>query len=184
MTRMTRTAAAVFLFVAATAAAHQVRDAATTEFLQRLDAYLELRRQATRHAPTPHVTADPVELLAVQDAIADAIRAARPLAAAGDIFAAGVGQAFRESIERALRRHDRDVARLLAEHAPRVPVGLAVNTRFDWQSGSQMPSWMIAVLPPTPSDILQYRLVGRDLVLLDIGAGLIIDVLRDALPES
>jgi hypothetical protein len=177
------TAAAALLGVGA-AAAPQKPFAAATEFDRRMEAYLELRHHATKHAPSFRVTSDFREILATEDAIAEAIRAARPTAGASEIFTAEISDAFRARIEEALERDPRDVARLLAHHAPKKPVSLAVNARFDWTSGAEMPSWLIAVLPPTPSDVLQYRLIGRDLVLLDIGASLIVDVLHDALPES
>jgi hypothetical protein len=44
-----------------------------------------------------------------------------------------------------------------------------------------MPAAVIAALPELPPE-LQYRFVGADLVLVDIGAGLVVDVLRGALP--
>ena len=44
-----------------------------------------------------------------------------------------------------------------------------------------MPVVVIDVLPPLP-DELQYRLVGGHLVLVDIHAGLVVDILRHALP--
>jgi hypothetical protein len=39
---------------------------------------------------------------------------------------------------------------------------------------------MIEALPPLP-DELQYRIVGRDLVLVDVHANLVVDILREAL---
>ena len=43
-----------------------------------------------------------------------------------------------------------------------------------------MPADVIVALPALP-DVLQYRFVGRDLVLVDIEADLIVDVLPRAL---
>ena len=40
-----------------------------------------------------------------------------------------------------------------------------------------------AVLPALP-DELRYRFVDRDLVLLDVHADLVVDILRDALPAA
>ena len=36
-------------------------------------------------------------------------------------------------------------------------------------------------LPALPEE-LQYRFVGRDLILLDVHANLVVDILRDAIP--
>jgi hypothetical protein len=40
---------------------------------------------------------------------------------------------------------------------------------------------LLAVLPALPEE-LEYRFIGRDLVLVDVHADLIVDVLKDALP--
>ena len=187
--RRTAGAAAIAMLILGTAAAgvaHEKRDAAA-EFDRGLDAYLQLRRQATRQAPSPRITSDPEEIVAVRDAIANAIRAVRPRAKTGNIFTGEVAAVLRRRIKDALRQHSYDVADLLAEitrEAPRESANLAVNARFDWRFGSQMPALIIAALPAMPSDILQYRFVGRDLVILDIGADLIVDVMPAALPAS
>jgi hypothetical protein len=44
-----------------------------------------------------------------------------------------------------------------------------------------MPPDLLAVFPRLPSE-LDYRFVHRDLVLWDVRADLIVDVLRDAIP--
>lgn len=44
-----------------------------------------------------------------------------------------------------------------------------------------MPMILLLKLPPLPDDI-EYRMIGRDLLLLDLRAGLIIDVLPGAIP--
>jgi hypothetical protein len=44
-----------------------------------------------------------------------------------------------------------------------------------------MPPTLLQLLPPLPQQ-LEYRIVGRDLVLLDLKANLIVDVVRQALP--
>jgi hypothetical protein len=57
---------------------------------------------------------------------------------------------------------------------------LRVNDRFPWLAANAMWPLMIAALPPLPEE-LEYRFVGRDLVLLDVHAGLIVDILPNAL---
>jgi hypothetical protein len=56
---------------------------------------------------------------------------------------------------------------------------LAVNRHFEWNSGWEVPPELLEVLPPLPQP-LEYTLVERDLVIVDIDADLIVDVLRDA----
>jgi hypothetical protein len=45
-----------------------------------------------------------------------------------------------------------------------------------------MPGCLLEVLPALPQG-LQYRLVGRDLILLDLDANLVVDILPEALPR-
>ena len=53
---------------------------------------------------------------------------------------------------------------------------LAVNARFEWSCSAATPGFLIAALPPLP-DELQYRFVGVDLVLVDVPARLIVDIM-------
>jgi hypothetical protein len=46
-----------------------------------------------------------------------------------------------------------------------------------------MPFVLLSALPALPAGI-QYRLIDRDLLLWDVDANLIIDVLPDALPRA
>ena len=52
----------------------------------------------------------------------------------------------------------------------------------DWAT-QEMPAQLLQALPPTPRDI-EYRLIDHDLVLLDIHANLIVDVLPDVIPRA
>ena len=58
-----------------------------------------------------------------------------------------------------------------------------VNGAFSWRTAVPTPPCVLAVLPPLP-DELQYRFVGRDLVLVDIEANLIVDVLPEAISSA
>ena len=86
-------------------------------------------------------------------------------------------------IEDALKLHEVQAADLVAvinREAPPFRPDLMVNGPFDWRFGALMPPYLIEALPPLPAQ-LQYRLVDRELVLIDIEAGLIVDVLSRAL---
>jgi hypothetical protein len=58
---------------------------------------------------------------------------------------------------------------------------LTVNGAFPWLAGNAMWPFMIETLPALPAE-LEYRFVGRDLVLLDVRAELVVDILPAALP--
>jgi hypothetical protein len=53
-----------------------------------------------------------------------------------------------------------------------------VNDRLPWLRNALMPWYLVEALPPLPYEV-QYRLVGRDLVLLDVELGLAIDTVRN-----
>jgi hypothetical protein len=173
-------AAVVSLTLVATAAA---QDSATAAFDRNVRAYVELRDRAVRHTAPLDVSTDPQEIERTSDALAARIRAARPSARRGEIFDSTIADALRHQIDATLRRQHYTAADLLREirsGAPTESARLAVNARFDWAYGAQMPGSVIAALPPLPDD-LQYRFVGADLVLIDVPACLIVDILPDAL---
>jgi hypothetical protein len=187
MTGRIRTRVAVVLAVigmASEAGAAQTPDlSAVQQFEQRVSAYVALRRVVAIHTPPPAISSDSNAIVAAEDTLAEAIRAARPQARVGDIFTTQAAHAFRRRIEGVLQRNHRDLTDLLAEingEAPFRSAQLTVNDRFDWQYGARMPGDLIEALPPLPG-FLQYRFVNRDLLLIDIEADLIVDVLPDAL---
>ena len=156
---------------------------AERRFADRIYDYLRLRCVAERQVSQLHVSSNPEAIAATVDALGEAIRAVRPRAKVGDIFVPNVRTAFRGLIEDALKLHEVQAADLVAvinREAPPFRPDLMVNGPFDWRFGALMPPYLIEALPPLPAQ-LQYRLVDRELVLIDIEAGLIVDVLSRAL---
>jgi hypothetical protein len=159
-------------------------ETARQHFQRNVDAYLVLRREATRSIPALRVTADAREIFETVEALAEAIRAARPTAKPGDLFTPDVAKLFRHLISDTLRRNRISVADLIADLNEEVPPETprpAVNRRFPWGRGAAMLPCLLATLPELPP-ALQYRLIERDLVLLDVEAHLVVDLLLDALP--
>jgi hypothetical protein len=152
-----------------------------------VSAYLSLREAVEATVPPLEISPDWVNIRAAVDAMADAMRAARPSAKEGDIFDAATATLLRGRIRGALGTPGCEVEGILAAErndarlpAPPRPL---VHDRFDWEAGSFMSICMFTVLPVLP-DELQYRFVERDLVLVDIDADLVVDVLPDALPPG
>jgi hypothetical protein len=156
-----------------------------SKFNRRIDGYLAVRSQVEQVVTGPRVSSDRQEILKAADALAEAIQTARAAAKQGDIFSPSIAADFRRQIRAVLTRQGRGAADLFADGAPdlRRPQGQSiVNGRFDWELDAVMPPALIECLPPLP-DELQYRFVGRDLMLIDIVAGLVVDVLPRALPH-
>jgi len=116
--------------------------------------------------------------------LAAAIRAERADARQGDLFTPALAHLLRARINDALLEHRYTADDVRA--AGRVDgveydrVGLQVNGTFPWLLAAAMFPCVIEALPPLPPE-LQYRIVGDDLVLIDIHASLIVDILPHAL---
>ena len=145
--------------------------------------YVSLHRRLEGTLPPLQVTEDARQICQAVEAMASAIRAARPAARIGDIFDAEIGTLIRTRIKDVVWEHGDLVTDVLADIDEEVPLDApwpVVNGPFPWTRGSMMPPDILSVLPPVPEE-LQYRLVGRDLVLVDLHADLVIDILRRAL---
>lgn len=115
-------------------------------------------------------------------------RRGEPLAEArqGDLFTPAVQVVLRARIERALRAHAHTAADVhaaeLAAASDAREVLLRVNESVPWQVATALHSCLLAALPGLPSE-LEFRMVGSNLVLIDMHASLIVDVLHRAVPD-
>jgi hypothetical protein len=157
--------------------------AAVAEFTDRLQAYLSVRQEVARDLLAERLFDDPGEMLFVRDALKRLIREARPYARAGDLFTPRAAAAFRHIIAATAAAGHVDpkdfIRELRDERMPgaRQPV---VNRSYDWRLGAWMWPALLQALPPLPPD-LQYRIVDDDLVLIDLRANLVIDILEHAM---
>ena len=109
---------------------------------------------------------------------------ARPQAARGDFFTPDVAGVFRFRIANTLRQEGFDVEAMAAPFDEDAFVAASwtpvVNEPLPWSGmGSVWP--LFTDLPRLPLE-LEYRLVGRDLVLLDVRANMVLDILDLAVP--
>jgi hypothetical protein len=148
------------------------------QFVTRVHDYVETHRRAAAGIEQP-LCSDPEELTQQADALAAAIREARPRAKEGDIFTFAVSDMFRARIATIIRRSNFDVVALFERHGDEGDA-LEVHGTMPWRPHLV---WrpIIRELPELPPE-LEYRFAGRHLVLVDVGANLVVDVLRDALP--
>lgn len=118
--------------------------------------------------------------------LATAIRAERPDAKQGDFFTPPLSRLLRGRIQEALteQHYTVDDARVTSrvDGVDYTRVKLQVNDTFPWVLGAAMLPCLIEVLPPLPPE-LQYRLVDDVLVLIDVHASLIVDILPYALAD-
>lgn len=150
------------------------------QFTMRVYDYVETHRRLAAAIEQP-LCSDAEELTQQADTLAAAIREARPRAKEGDIFTLAAGEMFRARIAAIVRRSGLDVAAFLERHSGEgEDLGVHVFGALPWRSHvALMP--IIRQLPELPPE-LEYRFVGRHLALMDVGANIVVDVLRDALP--
>lgn len=150
------------------------------QFTARVHDYIEMHRRAAAGIEQP-LCSDVEELARQSDALAAAIRAMRPRAKEGDIFTLAASEVFRARIAAIVRRSNFDVAAFLARDAGEGEEFEAqVFGTLLWPAHVALTP-IIRELPELPPE-LEYRFAGRHLVLMDIGARMVVDVLRDALP--
>ena len=160
----------------------QPTDPVCRTFFERVADYVALHRRLEGPLPQEVVTDDLEALLAPRPALAAAMRAARANARQGEIFPPAVAGYFRILVADALRHGGVDNMLAIVEDDNAVHVPVVVNG--DYPAGralSTMPACLLAELPELPAE-LQYRFVGRDLILWDVGAGLIVDIVPNAIP--
>jgi hypothetical protein len=156
--------------------------AAVKAFLDNVQAYLKVRARAETNVPKLDETADPAKIQAREVAFGDAIRAERANAKRGDIFGP-VEALFRKTVrEDSRKRGLRDRKALLAE----LPPGLMPKVNAVYPSTvplATFPPALLEQLPPL-AEQLEYRYMGRHLILRDVKANVIVDYIPDILPRA
>jgi len=157
-------------------------DGPRAELVDRVQDYVALRRRLEADLPPLAPGADAEAIEKRRAALAEKLVAASPDAHPGTIFTARVGAALREELRTVLAGDDGKNARgaILDEN----PDGIRVEPRRPYPEGaplSRVPASVLAVLPPVTDDV-EYRFVGRDLILRDAHANVVIDVLPEAVP--
>jgi hypothetical protein len=148
-----------------------------TEFSMRVRSYADLRSELERNLPALRVTDDPAEIRGRVRALARRIRVARAEARQGDIFTPAISIEFRKALLPEVNASTWDSINYGG------PRGLSTRINGIYPERkpvSTMPPNILAVLPKLPDDI-EYRFVGRHLILIDTRARVIIDRLPNAI---
>lgn len=156
------------------------------EFDERISQYLKLRKKAAEGIPKLNAKAEPEQIQARKLALAQSIRSARPEAKQGTVFA----PAIQQYVLRIVRSEMRGKAGVPAKKAAKEgnppveghPVAVKVNGAYpDSAPVSTVPATLLLRLPELPKE-LDFRFVGRHLILRDAEAGIIIDFISDVIP--
>ncbi len=158
-------------------------DKIVEDFENRVSHYLEERRKQAGTSPKP--TSSPEKLDDAQQTLAQKSKDARAEAEHGDVFSPEITAYFRRQIKSALAGPQGAKIRASLHHAEPVHgVPLRVNQVYPNKAPLQsMPPSLLLKVPPLPKE-LQYRLVGRNLVLLDMVPKIIVDFIPAAIPAN
>lgn len=151
------------------------------DFKQRVDAYMELHQRLEKQVPPLKAKAEANEIKAHEDALAKAIRAERKNAKPGDVFTPEIATLFRRLMYPELKGPDAaDTKKAIDDDAP-TTVQLKVNAAYpDNAPLPTVPPNLLASVPQLPKD-LEYRIVGKHLILRDVQANLIVDYMLNAI---
>ena len=147
------------------------------EFSARVSRYAELRSALEVGLPPFVVTDDPADIQRAQRALAREIRRVRAGATQGEFFTPAVSAEIRRMLSLAMTA---DTLAAIMEENPG-EFSLPINGTYPTNRPlSTVPPNILALLPRLPDDI-QYRFVGRYLVLHDARANVILDRLPCAI---
>jgi hypothetical protein len=172
------------LIVLTTAAVHaQSRDAANralAAFEAKTQDYALMHRRLERRVGTIEFGTTVPEINRMIQELAAAIRAERRDAQQGDFFTPVIARELRMRVNAALLANGFTVADVrAASRVDRIDyqrINLTVNDTFPWILGVAMFPCVTSALPRLPAE-LQYRIVDDALFLIDVHAGLIVDIL-------
>jgi hypothetical protein len=153
------------------------------EFTARINAYMDLHEGLENKLPKLPTAATPEEIDRHQRALGRAMAEARRGARAGDVFTRDARALFRRHLAAVFGGPDgKELKASIMDENPGA-VNISVNQRYpDEIPLTTMPPQVLEWLPKLPEK-LEYRFIGDRLILLDVHAHLIVDIIEDALPR-
>jgi hypothetical protein len=155
--------------------------AAALEFHKRIQAYIAIHNTAEGQVPNLGNTSDPAKISDREAALGRAIQALRPEAKAGDIFAPEEQPYLIKIVRDDFAKRSAKARKALVQELPKnmkVDVNMVYPTSLPLET---FPGQLLRLLPDLPPE-LEYRIVGHHLLLRDVKANLIVDIIRDVVP--
>jgi len=169
------------------------------DFQKRVDAYMSIHKDAAKDAPPLKETNDPAKIKAAQEALGAKIRAARVTAKQGEILTPEIQNKFRrlmypvvqgpaaQGTSGSAKAVKADVKDTLKENTEerkeegKHPVVLKVNARYPPDTPlPTTPPQVLLNLPKLPPE-LEYRIIGKNLIIRDVEANIIVDFVPNAI---
>ena len=155
--------------------------AATLQFQNQIKAYMKIHNEAESTVPQLKRTDDPQEIADREAGLARAIQSLRAQARIGEVFAPEYQPYFIKIVQDDFARRPAVDRKALINELPK-NMKVDINTVYPTSLAlATFPAGLLRKLPDLPPE-LEYRLVGRSLILRDVKANLIVDILRDVVP--
>jgi hypothetical protein len=154
---------------------------AFAEFNQRVKNYIALQDKLEHTLPNLPKDATPQQIDTHQRSLLRLLQNARRDAKPGDVFVPSSRAAIRKVLESVYNGpKGRDLLASTMDENP-VVVKVKVNDRYpDEIPLSTVPPQVLQQLPKLPEE-MEYRFIGRDLILLDSRAHMVVDVVQKAI---
>jgi hypothetical protein len=162
---------------------HLENAASYKEFSSRVQSYVSLHKSIESTLPALKRKDLPEMITAHQQALARKIREARAGAKGGDVFTEDAREAFRQVIRSEFRGpHGRGSRTTIRQGEPLNEIHAHVNESYpDGVPFTTVPPNLLLKFPRLP-DQVAYRIVGHDLILLDVDANLVVDSIPEIIP--
>lgn len=157
--------------------------AATKAFIDRIRQYVEFHNNVEKMVPALTETSDPAKIAARQKALGETLIKQRPDAKQGDFFIKEYQPILRKIIhDDFAKRSAADRKALIVE----LPKGIKLDVNSIYPTTLPLataPANLLKALPELPPE-LEYRIVGRDLVLRDVTGNVVVDIMPNVFPVS
>jgi hypothetical protein len=151
---------------------------ATKAFLDRIQEYVKFHNNVEKMVAPLTETANPEEIAKRETALGAALIKQRPDAKEGDFFLKQYQPYLIRIIKRDFAKRSAADRKALVVELPK-DVKLAVNMVYPTTLPlATFPANLLKALPELPKE-LEYRIVGRHLILRDVKGNVIVDLMRD-----
>lgn len=152
------------------------------EFEQRAKQYLDWRENTLGKAPSP--ANSPEKIVAARRELARKVRVARAGANQGEVFTPDIAGYFHHEIVATFNGRYGKQIRSSLRHSEPTEMQLQINQSYPEKVALQStPPTLLLNLPELPKG-LEYRILGRELVLRDTDANIVVDYIPNALPDT
>jgi hypothetical protein len=156
---------------------------ALQSFNDRVQAYITVHRQAEGKFKLIHIkaTQSGSEIVRRQRAMAEHVGVLRKKAKEGDLFTPEISAYFERSLSSANQSNAEGISASLACVSTLVEQKMQPNESYPeaWDY-NMMPPTILLHIPRLPPE-LEYRIVNKDLIIRDVEANLVVDVMRNAI---